>query len=467
MAPHTSPPTARRRENGTPSHWDQYRELLIAKGVPVKARRWYVGHVENFLKALHPETLSQLTRQQITGYFQEVSSQGRLQNWQFRQLVDAIQLLLVDLAQVQEAKLVDWDSWKEAGQSLAPHHPTIAREQPPDARIRALVEGPRFVRSAEELPVLATLARVIRTKHYSIRTEQAYVDWCRRFLRFAGEDRPVESLDAGDVQRFLTHLAIEKSVAPSTQNVALNAVVFLFKEVLERPLEDLAFSRARRRQRLPVVLTRDEVERLLGCMEGTFGLLAGLLYGTGMRSMEGLRMRVGDVDFGHRCIVVRNGKGDKDRIVPLPRRYETPLREHLTQVEALHRQDLEAGAGAVSLPYALARKYPSAAREWIWQYVFPSSQLSQDPKSGQIRRHHLHESSLGRKIHEARAKAAIPKKVSSHVLRHSFATHLLEAGYDIRTVQELLGHADVSTTMIYTHVLNRPGVLPVKSPADF
>ncbi len=277
----------------------------------------------------------------------------------------------------------------------------------------------------------------------------------------------MDNLGEEDVQRFLSYLAIDRSVAPSTQNLALNSVTFLFKEVLNRPLIDLNFSRARRPTKLPVVLTREEVEHLLGCMDGTFALIAGLMYGTGMRLMEGLRIRVADLDFAHQLVVVRNDKGDKDRVVPLPKRYENQLRKQLQRVESQHRHDLDAGTGTVYLPYALARKYPSAAREWIWQYVFPSSRLSQDPKSGQVRRHHIHQSSPQRQIYKAARTAAIPKRISSHVLRHSFATHLLEAGYDIRTVQELLGHADVSTTMIYTHVLNRPGVLPVKSPADF
>ena len=462
MSSRKSTQTARRRENGTPSRWDQYRELLVEKRIPHKAQQHYVSHVKRFLGELRPSSLQKLPADAISGYLRRASSQGKWQDWQFRQLVDALQLLLLDLAQVKAAERVDWDYWREAGAALPAQHPTIAREQPPEARL----EEPRFAGSAEAFPVLKTLARTLRAKQYSIRTEQSYVDWCDRFLRFCGS-KALESLGPAEVDAFLSHLAVDRSVAPSTQSVALNAVVFLFREVLERPLEGLKFAHARRRDRVPVVLTREEVERLLGCMDGSFGLIAGLLYGTGMRLLEGVRLRAGDVDFGHETIVVRNGKGDKDRVVPLPKRYSSALSEHLDAMKALHREDLASGAGNVYLPYALARKYPNAPREWIWQYVFPSSRLSRDPKSGQIRRHHLHESTLGRKIHEAAAASQITKRISSHVLRHSFATHLLEAGYDIRTVQELLGHADVSTTMIYTHVLNRPGMVPVKSPADF
>jgi integron integrase len=462
MSRRNTPSGSPRREHGTPSRWDQYWALLVAKRIPQQAQRWYVTHVQDFLDAVQPNSLKDLSREEMTGYLQQTSSQGKWQDWQFRQVVDALQLLLVDLAGVKAAQLVDWDYWREAGAVLPADHPTIAREQAPEARLA----DPKFAASAEVFPVLTSLARTLRTKQYSIRTEQTYVDWGHRFLRYC-KGKPVETLGPVEVDAFLTHLAVECSVAPSTQSVALNALVFLFNEVLGRPLDGLKFSRAKRRERVPVVLTRAEVEHLLGCMEGTYGLIAGLLYGTGMRLLEGLRLRVGDLDFGHESIVVRNGKGDKDRVVPLPKRYRSPLVEHLEEVEALHRADLAAGAGTVYLPYALARKYPNAPREWIWQYVFPSVQLSRDPKSGLIRRHHLHQSSLGRKIHEAAAKSGMTKRISSHVLRHSFATHLLEAGYDIRTVQELLGHADVSTTMIYTHVLNRPGMVPVKSPADF
>jgi integron integrase len=327
------------------------------------------------------------------------------------------------------------------------------------------MSGASFARSAATFPVLEALARTIRSKHYSIRTEQSYVDWCSRFLLFC-DGKPLDRIGAADVQRFLSHLAVEKNVSASTQNVALNAVVFLFKQVLERPLEGVEFHRSKRKRALPVVLTRDEVRALLERMDGMFALMAGLMYGTGMRLMECVRMRVGDLDFGHGAVSVRDGKGGKDRVVPLPESYRAKLKAHLAGVELQHGDDLAAGAGYVFLPNALARKYPNAPREWIWQYVFPSARLSKDPKSGRIRRHHVHETSLQRKIKEAAEAAGIAKKVSSHALRHSFATHLLEAGYEIRTVQELLGHADVSQTMIYTHVLNRPGVVPVRSPVD-
>jgi len=228
----------------------------------------------------------------------------------------------------------------------------------------------------------------------------------------------------------------------------------------------MRFGRARRPPRVPVVLTRDEVRALFGQLSGTTALMARLMCGTGMRLMECIRLRVGDLDFGHRLVVVRDGKGGKDRVVPLPERLANPLQAHLQDVRRLHEDDVQAGVGDVQLPDALARKAPNAPREWIWQFVFPSANLSKDPKTGCVRRHHLHEATLQRAVKQAAEKAGISKRVNSHSLRHSFATQLQEAGYDIRTVQELLGHADVSTNMIYTHVLNHPGVVPVHSPAD-
>lgn len=456
---------SRRRENGAPSRWDQYVALLERHRIPEKSRTHYVRFVEKFLKDLSVSSLTSLSGDQVSGYFRAMAAKRALTDWQFRQLVDAIQLLLVDLAQVSAGKEVDWDYWKEVYKDLGVHHPTLAKEQAPGDRVAAKVQGPSFAQSAQAFPVLETLARTLRSRQYSIRTEQSYVDWCHRFLKFCG-DKPLEELSVKEVQSFLSYLVVERNVAASTQNVALNAIVFLFKEVLERPFEGSEFHRSKRKQNLPVVLTRDEMQSLLGQMDGMFALMAGLMYGTGMRLMECVRLRVADVDFGRKAIAVRDAKGGKDRIVPLPERYAGELTAHLEVIKVQHQEDLAAGAGFVFLPNALARKYPNAPKEWIWQYVFPGAGLSRDPKSGQVRRHHVHESSLQRKIKAAAMAAKIPKKVSSHALRHSFATDLLQAGYDIRTVQELMGHADVSQTMVYTHVLNRPGVLPVRSPAD-
>ena len=305
----------------------------------------------------------------------------------------------------------------------------------------------------------------VRVKHYSIRTEQAYVDWVRRFVVFSGLRHP-NQMGREEVEAFLTHLAVAGRVSASTQNQAKSALLFLYKEVLgvELPWLD-GIESARRPARLPVVLTPSEVEAVLAPLTGTTGLILRLLYGTGMRVMECLRLRVKDVDFARREIVVRDGKGAKDRVRVLPLRLALPLREHLVRVKALHAADLAAGLAGVSLPFALGRKYPNAAREWAWQYVFPSSNTSADPRSGIELRHHAHETSVQRAMRQALRNAEIPKAATPHTLRHSFATHLLDAGYDIRTVQELLGHSDVSTTMIYTHVLNRGG-RGVASPFD-
>ncbi|HET6546657.1 MAG TPA: integron integrase [Rhodanobacteraceae bacterium] len=305
----------------------------------------------------------------------------------------------------------------------------------------------------------------IRVKHYSLRTEQAYVGWIRRFILANGKRHPRE-LGGAEVGRFLTWLASERNVAAGTQNQALAALLFLYREVLDTELpwlDDVV--RARRPRRVPVVLSRDEVHRLLAQLEGREWLMAGLLYGAGLRLMECLRLRVKDVDFGRREITVREGKGDKDRHVPLPQTLVDALRGQMASARLLHASDLAAGFGAVHLPHALARKYPNAAREWGWQYVFPASHRARDPRSGEVRRHHLDENVLQRAVKNARARAQIVKPATCHTLRHSFATHLLEAGSDIRTVQELLGHANVSTTQIYTHVLNRGGH-GVLSPLD-
>jgi len=305
----------------------------------------------------------------------------------------------------------------------------------------------------------------IRFKHYSIRTEHTYVDWIKRFIRHFGKRHP-KDMGADEVQSFLTHLAVAGNVAASTQNQAKSALLFLYKEVLALELPWLdKVEAARTPKRLPVVLTRDEVMAVLLRLEGRHGLIARLLYGTGLRIMECLRLRIKDVDFERGEILVRDGKGAKDRVTMLPASVIPALREHVERARELHRQDLAAGHGEVHLPYALDRKYPSAGREWMWQYVFPSASLSIDPRTGVVRRHHVQDQSVQRAIRQAVRDAGINKPATPHTLRHSFATHLLDSGYDIRTVQELLGHSDVSTTMIYTHVLNRGG-RGVASPLD-
>lgn len=305
----------------------------------------------------------------------------------------------------------------------------------------------------------------IRVKHYSIRTEQAYVDWIRRFILFHDKRHPQE-MGAAEVEAFLTHLAVVGRVAASTQNQAKSALLFLYREVLlvELPWLD-GVTQARAPKRLPVVLTRDEVAAVLARMEGVQWLIGSLLYGSGLRLMECLRLRVKDVDFGRNEIVVRDGKGAKDRVTMLPASLKSPLRAHLAGVQGLHQRDVEEGYGEVYLPNALERKYPAAGREWVWQYVFPAASRAVDPRSGVVRRHHVSEQSVQRMVRQAVRDAGIAKPATPHTLRHSFATHVLEGGYDIRTVQELLGHADVKATMIYTHVLNH-GAGGVVSPLD-
>jgi len=305
----------------------------------------------------------------------------------------------------------------------------------------------------------------MRARHLSRRTEDAYVHYIRHFILFHGKRHPLE-MGADEIQAFLTYLAVERKVAASTQNQAFSALLFLYRDVLSRELPRLeGVTRAQRPDRLPVVFTKSEAAALLSHLSGAPFLVCGLLYGAGLRLTEGLRLRVKDLDFARHEIVVRGGKGNKDRITMLPRALATTLQSHLMVVKKQHEEDCRRGLGEVWLPYALDRKYPNAGRSWLWQYVFPSAQLSSDADGGNARRHHISEATIQKAVKRAMEASGISKQGSCHTLRHSFATHLLEDGYDIRTLQELLGHADVRTTMIYTHVLNRGGH-GVRSPLD-
>jgi integron integrase len=306
---------------------------------------------------------------------------------------------------------------------------------------------------------------VLRLKHMSLRTEDTYVAWIRRFILFHRKRHPKE-MGAPEIRAFLAHLAVHEHVAASTQNVALNALLFLYRHVLKQDFPDLGeIERAQHRRRIPTVFTREEVQALLAQLRGTTHLMASLLYGAGLRLMECVRLRVKDLDFAYHQITVRAGKGGQDRVTMLPRALEEPLQRHLTKVKLLHEEDLQEGYGNVYLPYAFERKDPHAGMSWEWQYVFPAARRSVDPRSGVERRHHASETVLQRAVKHAIRRAGIQKRGSCHTLRHSFATHLLENGYDIRTVQELLGHKDVKTTMVYTHVLQRGGK-GVRSPLD-
>ncbi len=324
-------------------------------------------------------------------------------------------------------------------------------------------QGSTWIKAPGELQ--NRVERVCRLKHYSIRTERSYMAWIMRFVKFFNYQHPLDMAEA-EVEAFLTHLAVDECVAKSTQNQAMNALVFLYRDVIKHPLENTINAiRAPRKEHLPVVLTKKETARVLNAMRGAPKLMAKVLYGSGLRLMECLRLRVHDLDFEMKQITVRSGKGDKDRYTTLAASIVPELQQHLEHVKVLHEKDVADGYGEVYLPHALSRKLRSAAKEWGWQWVFPSKKLSKDPRSDKTRRHHVLPPVLHQAIRRAKELAQIDKRVTSHTFRHSFATHLLQAGTDIRTIQSLLGHNDLATTMIYTHIL-RQGGQGTKSPLD-
>lgn len=456
--------------------WDNYIEQLKRYGIAPKLLRWHVRHAEQYIQAHPRHRLAAHSAVDVERFLQEKGRNVQLKDWQFRQIVKALQVLFVALVKSPWAAAFPWQNWIEGAHELPASHPTVSRDY--DTQEKSVVtdsSGSAFQKPVDGLSGrlrdafphhVERLITEIRVRQYSIRTEQSYLGWLARFTGFHQMKDPA-GFDGPAISSFLEHLVVQRGVASSTQSQALNALVFFYKHVLKR--EDLElgqFAHSKKPRRLPVVLTREETHQLFAALDNpTMQLMANLLYGCGLRLMECVRLRVQDVDFGYQHILVRNAKGGKDRIAPLPKAINQALREQLRYVEQLHTSDLENGMGSVFLPDALARKYPNAAKELKWQFVFPSAKVSTDPRSGAVRRHHIHENGLQKVIKAGSDKAGLNKKVNCHALRHSFATHLLESGYDIRTVQELLGHADVSTTMIYTHVLNKPGVT-VTSPLD-
>ena len=418
-----------------------------------KRQDWMYQRMVAFAR-VHGERLATLRLADVLGYLETLTRRGE-KDWQVMQALEAICLLLsfgcgrlnVRMPEVRE-------QWLEHRMTLVPGGLAAAKLS---SEFDSPLPSPKGT-------IADRLSRRLRLLHYARRTEEAYVNWWRRFVGFCSP-REEGLLSPDDAGRFLEHLAVERRVSASTQGQALSALVFVFKEILGTPVGALEMTRAARSKRLPLVLTREEVAAILAELSNRYGLISRLLYGSGLRLLECLRLRVKDIDFQYRQIIVRDGKGEKDRVTVLPSAVEATLREHLIRVQQQHDFDLDQGLGRVHLPFALAVKYPNANAEWGWQWVFPASGLFTNRETGAVGRHHLHEGSVQREMKAAVTRAKISKPASCHTLRHSFATHLLEDGRDIRTVQELLGHSDVSTTMIYTHVMNRPG-LCVRSPLD-
>ncbi|HOT28826.1 MAG TPA: integron integrase [Candidatus Ozemobacteraceae bacterium] len=411
-----------------------------------------------------------LSSGEVENWISSVSKKNSLQDWQIKQVRAALELLFAHVLK-HVTNPLDKNSFHQRDKTNYSIKDAHSQEKSAkgngsqhSADLDQRESPPRDLRPRTTDPI-DLMRKAITTLHYSIRTEKSYIEWTRRFLEFI---HPTEWQHASphDLEKFLEDLANRLRVSASTQNQGLHAILFFFEHVLHRPPEErLQFKRAKVSMKIPMVLQKAEVKLLLGKMNGICKIMAGLCYGSGLRLMECLRLRVKDIVFEKGQITVREGKGSKDRVVPLPRAYEAALKSQINAVKSLHEQDLAKGHGMTHLPDAVLNKYPHAARELAWQFVFPSEKLSVNPRTGTIHRHHVHENTLQNAVKSAVRSLGLPSGVSVHTLRHSFATHLLEAGYDIRTIQELMGHADVATTMIYTHVLNRPGVT-VKSPAD-
>lgn len=440
--------------------WEEYKSTVESHVKSQKVVAFYLYWAKNLGKTFRGQPLSILSGDDVQSYLNLMITQNKYQVWQLEQANDAFRLLFAECFAAPWAK-----PW--------PVRVPDCVESPPSEK--ALPTKPTYLNDFKDTinyngvdlrcpGLLGRTRTVLRTLHYAYKTEKTYLEWICRYVNFIGLNDPANS-GVNEVKEYLEYLATQREVAGNTQRQALNAIVFLYTKVLEKPLGDIgAYEKPKKPQRLPVVFTPDEVDQVLQAITGTPGLMAGLLYGSGLRLAECVRLRVKDVDFTRQQLLIR-GKGDKDRVTVLPTRFQQPLQDHLSRVKELHEADLKNGHGEVYMPTSLVRKYPKTNQEWGWQYVFPSANLSVDPRGGKVRRHHLNETTIQKAVKRAVRETGLTRQGSCHTLRHSFATHLLESGYDIRTVQELLGHSDVSTTMIYTHVLNRPGI-SVKSPAD-
>jgi integron integrase len=455
------------------------RRLWEAQRVPLPAEKlhWWSIHVQRFLKFVRRHPQEGPVEVLVEHFLSDLDVQDPpIGVWQRDQIRQALAVFVRGiqnwhLEEDERGQLRAAFRLKTTGPGVEARGAEEVRDGSvgsvgSDRSDRSMTAGQSAVEGAEVLePWLPRFQACMRLRRYALRTEESYRDWIRRFLSFHEGADPA-ALSEEEVREYLEYLAVARNVSASTQNQALSALLFLYGTVLERPLGDLKeVVRARRPQRLPVVLSRNEVQRLLDVMEGTLGLISRVLYGTGLRLMEGLRLRVKDLDFDRGQIVVREGKGDKDRVVMLPSALREPLRTHLARVRVLWESDRAVGLPGVWMPDALDRKYPEAGKEWAWMWVFPAKRLAVDPRTGIQRRHHAHETAVQRAVKTAAGLARIEKKVACHTLRHSFATHLLERGTDLRSVQELLGHNSVETTQIYTHVMRRPGI-GVMSPLD-
>jgi integron integrase len=461
--------------NPNPRWPNGYFEVLQELQIPEKQQTFYAQWVRLFFnRLLGNRRRSDLGWREIVAFLDDLSQRDDVETWQLTQAQDALTIYYEQFRGIsltlRESKTDDHKHSGLAIRHTVPRTPTANRSplprKPPSVSKPVPRPTPKPHAGKVNWSALHKAVReTLRLKHYSYRTEKTYMHWIRRFIKYHNERKP-STMGAAEIHAYLSYLAVNCDVAASTQNQALNAIVFLYRDVLKREAGDFHdFQRARVRRRLPVVLSREEVNRLIAKMEGRDALLAVILYGTGLRISEALRLRVKDIDFERNEITVRAGKGDKDRRVPLPNRTKPELINHLMLRKKTYEQDREKGMHEVEMPHALGRKYPNAKYEWKWQYVFAADGYSTDPYSGVKRRHHYDPQRLQRAMRAACRDAKVEKRVTPHTLRHCFATHLLESGHDIRTVQELLGHTDVKTTQIYTHVLNR-GPLGIISPAD-